>query len=239
MIDSHCHILWGVDDASATASQSLDMLRAAVKDGVETIVATSHIKHPLYPNTLETLSIALDKLHQLIKDYDLPITVVIGAENFFNHRTIELLEKNQFVTYNNANKYMLVEFSWTKNSMDNPTEYLRQVIAKGITPVVAHPERYEWVHDDYDIIRTWRKMGCLMQVNRTSILQLDKMKQANIFALKLLEDDLVDIIGSDAHRATPTRNPVLSDVYDYVSKHYGKERADLYININPKKIIKK
>ena len=237
MIDSHCHILWGVDDASTSASQSLAMLKLAIEDGVKIIAATSHIKYPLYPNTFAILNDALQQLQQLIKEYNLPIQVIIGAENFFDHRTIGLLEKDQFITYNNAGKYMLVEFAWTKNCFDNPTQYLQQVIDKGIIPVIAHPERYEWVHENYDIIHTWRKMGCLMQVNRTSILQMDKIKQANEVALKLLNDDLIDMVGSDAHSALANRIPILSDVYKYIKDNYGKNRADLYIKINPKKLL--
>ena len=237
MIDSHCHILWGVDDASTSASQSLAMLKLAIEDGVKIIAATSHIKYPLYPNTFAILNDALQQLQQLIKEYNLPIQVIMGAENFFDHRTIGLLEKDQFITYNNAGKYMLVEFAWTKNCFDNPTQYLQQVIDKGIIPVIAHPERYEWVHENYDIIHTWRKMGCLMQVNRTSILQMDKIKQANKVALKLLNDDLIDMVGSDAHSALANRIPILSDVYKYIKDNYGKNRADLYIKINPKKLL--
>ena len=237
MIDSHCHILWGVDDASTSASQSLAMLKLAIEDGVKIIAATSHIKYPLYPNTFAILNDALQQLQQLIKEYNLPIQVIMGAENFFDHRTIGLLEKDQFITYNNAGKYMLVEFAWTKNCFDNPTQYLQQVIDKGIIPVIAHPERYEWVHENYDIIHTWRKMGCLMQVNRTSILQMDKIKQANEVALKLLNDDLIDMVGSDAHSALANRIPILNDVYKYIKDNYGKNRADLYIKINPKKLL--
>ncbi|MDF9823707.1 protein-tyrosine phosphatase [Breznakia sp. PF5-3] len=237
MIDTHCHILWGVDDASAIRSHSLDMVRIAIDDGIETIVATSHIKYPIYPNTIEVLNTALYELLDAMDEEGLELNIVIGAENFVNHRTIALLDENKFVTYNDAGKYMLVEFSWTKNIFDDPTRYLKKILQQGIIPVVAHPERYEWVHEDIEIVRSWRDMGCLMQVNRTSVLGLDKMKQANIFAKKLLEEDLVDIVASDAHRPFASRYPKLKDAYRFIEKHYGKKRADLYFIENPKKLI--
>lgn len=237
MIDTHCHILWGVDDASSTASQALDMIRIAQADGIKVIVATSHIKYPVYPNTYEKLQQALVQLQQAIKAADLQMEVVIGAENFVNHRTIDFLEQDKFVTYQNAGNYILVEFAWTKNQFDHPTQYLKRIVNKGMIPVVAHPERYEWVHEDYGLVKTWREMGCLMQVNRTSILGFDKIAQANVCAKRLLDDDMVDIIASDAHSPFAPRYPKLSDVYKYVEARYGKERADLYCLINPAKII--
>ena len=237
MIDTHCHILWGVDDASAMASQSLEMLQIAVQDHISVIVATSHIKYPMFPNTFDSLNQAMALLQQQIELHNLAIKVVMGAENFVNHKTIELLDQNKFVTYNHAGKYMLVEFAWTKNPFDQPTKYLKQILEKGITPVIAHPERYEWVHEDYDLIRVWKDMGCLMQVNRTSILQMDKIKEANSTALRLLEDDFVDMVGSDAHSAITIRKPILSDAYDYIQLNYGKARADKCLYTNPKKII--
>lgn len=237
MIDTHCHILWGVDDAATKKSESLDMIRLAQADGIDTIVATSHIKYPIYPNTVATLQAALDDLQTAIEAEGIKIEVVLGAENFVNYESIGLLEQGKFVTYNNAGAYMLVEFAWTKNMKDNPTKFLQQILAKGITPVVAHPERYEWVHEDYTLIKKWRDMGCLMQINRTSVLSLDRIKQANLFAQRMLEDDLVDMIATDAHRAYAPRLVKLSDVYAYIEKNYGSERCKRYFEDVPNEVL--
>lgn len=237
MVDIHCHILWGVDDASRTVSQAIDMVQVAIQDGIDVIVATSHIKYPLYANTLESLQVAHQALLDEIKKRDLQIKIILGAENFVNHKTISLLDEGKFVTFNNDNKYMLIEFAWTKNTFDHPTTYIQKILNKGIIPIIAHPERYEWVHEDYTLVKQWRDMGALMQVNRTSVLSLDKMTQANIFAKRMLDDGLVNIIASDAHHPYPTRHPKLSDVYEYITKHYGAEKAYLYMVENPIKTI--
>lgn len=238
MIDTHCHILWGIDDASTCSRESMDMIRVAVADGVKTIVATSHIKEPIYNNDLETLTKALDALYVEIYRERLDIEIVLGGENFVSHNTIHRLDEGKFVTYNNNGKYILIEFAWTKNVYDHPSVYIQQILNKGYIPVIAHPERYEWVHDDYSLIKKWRDMGCLMQINRTSMFQLDKIAAANETALRMLNDDLVDVIATDAHRAYAPRLPKLSDVYRYIEDRYGKERAELYLRINPEKIIK-
>lgn len=237
MIDTHCHILWGIDDASTNARQSMDMVRVAIADGIKTIVATSHIKEPIYNNDLQTLTKALDALYREIYREHLDVEIVLGGENFVSHNTIHRLDEGKFVTYNNNGKYMLIEFAWTKNMYDHPTVYIQKILNKGYIPVIAHPERYEWVHDDYSLIKKWRDMGCLMQVNRTSVFGLDKIQAANDTAVKMLNDDLVDIIASDAHCSYAPRLPKLSDIYRFIENNYGKEKAMLYLEINPKKII--
>ena len=42
MIDTHCHLLPGLDDGPATLPGSLDLARALVADGVEHVVCTPH-----------------------------------------------------------------------------------------------------------------------------------------------------------------------------------------------------
>ena len=42
--DIHFHLLPGVDDGPATLADSIDLARAAVRDGTGTIVATAHVR---------------------------------------------------------------------------------------------------------------------------------------------------------------------------------------------------
>lgn len=236
MIDTHCHILWGVDDASQTKEASMDMIRVAVADGIKAIVATSHIKEGMFNNSIETLEEAFYALKEEIQKQNIPIEIYFGGENYMSHYSMHKLKEGNFATYNYG-KYMLCEFAWTKNMKDDPTRFIKSVIAAGYIPVIAHPERYQVVHEDYSLIRKWREMGCLMQVNRTSIFGYDKIVKANMIANKMLEEDLIDIIASDAHRAYAPRYPKLSDVYKYVERRFGKKRAYLYFVENPKKIL--
>ena len=236
MIDTHCHILWGVDDASETMSQSMDMIHLAIADGIQAIVATSHVKEGMFENDEVSLKEALSKLQEEIKKENLDIKIYFGGENYVSHHTMHKLEEGNFVTYHHG-KYMLVEFAWTKNVYDHPTSYLKEIMKKGYVPVIAHPERYEIVHEEYQLLKTWRDMGCLLQVNRTSILGLDKIAKANQIANQMLEDDLVDLIASDAHRPYAPRLPKLSDSYRYVKERYGENRCKRCFIDNPKKVL--
>ena len=79
-------------------------------------------------------------------------------------------------------------------------------------------------------------MGCVLQINRTSILGMHgKTIQSN--ALSLLDDGYCDVIGTDTHRASGHRISKLSDAYSIVSKRIGSENADILFFENPKRIL--
>ena len=69
---------------------------------------------------------------------------------------------------------------------------------KGYTPVLAHPERYVYYHSTPHIYKELHDQGLLFQVN---LLSLAGYYQSNIkeMAWKLLENGMVDLIGSDLH----------------------------------------
>lgn len=234
--DLHCHILYGVDDASKNLTQSMDMLHMASIDGIKVIAATSHLKKGVYDNDIERFDKAIKELQAEIDKKGLDISLIRAAENYVSYNTMHLLKEKRFIPYGNT-QYILVEFAWKINVFDDPTRFLKAFIKTGYIPVIAHPERYEWVHKDYSLLFCWRKMGCLFQVNRTSILGLDKHALANTIVKRMLDDDLVDIVASDAHHAYAPRLPKLSDAYHYVEKHYGKQRADRYFIDMPLQII--
>lgn len=236
MIDTHCHILWGIDDGAKDRWECIEMLKSAAKDGIQIIAATSHIKEPIFNNDKDRLHKAKVELEKAIEKHQIGIQIITGAENFVSFSTMHKLKEHQFVPYENSN-YLLVEFSWTINMRDHPTRFLHAIIKEGYRPVIAHPERYQWVHQDYSLLKTWQKMGCLLQVNRTSILGLDKREKANQIVKTMLEDGLVDVIASDAHHPYEPRVAKLSDVYQSIASTYGKSKADLYFYHNPAKII--
>lgn len=89
---------------------------------------------------------------------------------------------------------------------------------------------------DYSIIENWIDMGCVLQINRTSILGMHG-KQIQSNALSLLDNGYCDVIATDTHRASGNRISKLSDVYSVVSKRIGKENASILMYENPKRIL--
>ena len=78
MIDLHCHILPGIDDGPVHMQTSIDMARIAAEDGIETIVATPHIKEVLHSTVkLHALVVQLN-IH--LESQNIPVKVLMGGD---------------------------------------------------------------------------------------------------------------------------------------------------------------
>ena len=232
-IDLHSHIAWGIDDGMPSIEDAVSSLESAKKDGIVGICSTPHfipgqLDVHIY-NEMVTRQLELRKMS--------PIPIYFGGEVMMNSEFIEGLELDLYPTLNSS-KYMLVEYNVLRDihSIDYRDECLYELKMKGFVPVLAHIERY--FHDglDYSIIDRWVDMGCVLQMNRTSILGVNGKKiQSN--ALELLDNGYCDVICTDTHRASGNRIEQLSDVYAVVGKRIGSENADILFYENPKRLL--
>lgn len=236
-VDCHCHILYGVDDASKCWEDSLAMLKIAVQDGIDCIVATSHVHYKFPENNSRRFDDALKQVQKLIDDYKLPIRVVKGGEIYFSHHSEGIMDDDRLITMGNS-RCVLTELPWVKDERDQEAEDIIEALLKrDYIPIIAHPERYEIVHKNYALLKKWRQMGCYLQSNRTSLLGLDRMPIANEIAQRMLDDELIDLVASDAHRSFAPRIPVLSDVYEYINTRKGKVMAEQLCGERAKKLF--
>ena len=83
------------------------------------------------------------------------------------------------------------------NNIENVIFQLR---LKGLQPILAHPERYNYYQEASSITDLYKlkNSGCLFQLN-TIALSGYYGKHVKIFAEKLLKEALYDFAGSDIH----------------------------------------
>ena len=235
MIDLHCHIIPGVDDGSADPYESLRMGEAAVSCGVTDIIVTPHCNIPgSYGNYMGPwYDRAIGELRTLFKEHGVGLRLHRGMEVFGTDNIGDLIDQDDVITLA-ASRYMLVEFDFD-DDMWRVRDVLRDIKRRGITPIIAHPERYYAVNDDIQFALDWVDMGCLLQLNRTSVLGLDT-REAAYTARRLLELGAAHFIASDAH-GTFMRSTELIDAYDYVSETVSKEAAELLTSENPRRVL--
>lgn len=235
MVDIHSHILPGFDDGADTMIEALAMARLAVSGGTKAMVVTPHCNIPyMYDNfSGERLKESFNGFKKALAASDISLRVYLGAEVFVTDGVTELLRKGRLNTLNGG-RYMLVEFSFdeTPEYMD---EMLGRIMAEGVIPVVAHPERYYATFDYPEIIYNWIRMGCRIQVNKGSLLGRFG-REVEVVSRVLLGHRLVHCIASDAH-ASWRRTPYLADVKEYVTDLYNSEYADVLLKYNPHRII--
>jgi len=230
LIDVHSHILWGLDDGAQTREDSLAMLRIAADCGTAAMVATPHadlqFKYDaaLVDDRIADLTAATGGVPKLYRGCDFHLTL----EN------IEDALRNATKYTINRGPYLLVEFA---DIFIPPTtdDVFQEFLERGIIPVLTHPERNPILQQHLSRVGHWVAMGCLAQVTAQSLT--DRFgKAAQSAAWRLLRDNLVHVIASDAHD-TVHRPPRLDIARDILTRELGPETASLLLERNPEALI--
>ena len=109
---------------------------------------------------------------------------------------VELIKKKQIMTLNNS-RYILVEFPLSRKD-PNAKSILHNILLSGYIPIVAHPERYEYLEKNIDYFKELKEMGVLFQGNYLSLFgKYGKSPQKNL--QKLLKEGIISVLGSDIH----------------------------------------
>lgn len=234
MIDIHAHILPGMDDGAADLQESLEMARLAVKSGVTAIVATPHCNVPgLYDNYRgREYAETFQRVEAAWRKEGLPLTLYAGMEVFVTSDICRLLEEKKLLTLNGS-RYLLVEFEFGEEA-----QYVQSMLEKiegaGLCPVIAHPERYEFVQDDLQLVSRWRKKGYLIQANKGSIMGRFGRRPYDTVH-KLLKNQLVSVVASDAH-SPYQRTTYLLDAYEKLLEKYPEKYVKMLFEENPMRI---
>ena len=198
MIDFHNHVLPAVDDGSKSLEMSFNMLRHAAEQGITDVVNTVHFQHPKieFNNiTHQRISDIITNLQDELKNHDIPIILHSGAEVFFLPNLLDL-KSDPLATFGHG-KYMLIEFH-THHIPETQKQVLFDLKMAGVTPIIAHPERYRSVQENTSLIYDWLNAGCLVQVDAGSVLGF-LGKSAQLAAEKIIKNNWCQILGSDAH----------------------------------------
>jgi len=196
VIDIHCHILPGLDDGSPDMPTSIAMARLAAAAGISTMIGTPHWiedEHETDPAVVRQIS---RDLQAELNSRAIPLTVLPGNEALICPDLPDRVKKGDVLTLADRGTHLLLELPCE----DLPT-YVDDVIFKlqlqGITPVLAHVERYTYVRSDWHVLDRWVQRGCLAQVNVSS---LDSGRGDDV-AQDLVDRGLVACTATDAHDA--------------------------------------
>lgn len=233
MIDIHSHIIFDVDDGPKTLEDSRCLLEESYRQGVRTIISTSHRRKGMFETPEEKIAANFKQVQDLAKQVADDLTVLYGAEIYYTSDVLKKLEEGTFPSLGGT-KYVLIEFSMNTPYKDIHSA-LGNVIRLGMTPVVAHIERYHCLENDEDRVSELINMGCYMQVNSSNVLKPKLFGDRYKFMKKrvqfFLERDLVHFVASDMHNLDD-RPPYMQKAYQIVAKKYGAERAEELFKTN-------
>lgn len=239
MIDIHSHIVFDVDDGPRDLADSRALLEESYRQGVRTIISTSHRRKGMFETPENKIVEHFKLVQEIAKEISDDLTVLYGAEIYYTSDVLDKLEKKIIPSLADT-RYALIEFSMTTPYKEIHTA-LSNVLRLGITPVVAHIERYHCLENDEKKVRDLIDMGCYMQINSSSVLKPklfgDKYKFMKKRARFFLEKDLVHFVASDMHNLDD-RPPYMEEAYQIISKNYGVAYAEQLFGKNQEILLR-
>jgi protein-tyrosine phosphatase len=192
VIDLHSHVLPGLDDGAADLDESLEMCRAAARDGIEVLAATPHVRFD-YPTSSDAMRSAVAELRRAMGSI---LRLVPGGELDLAELDRPAEELKAFGLAGNAS-YLLVETPYVGWPLDI-ADKLFLLRSAGITPVLAHPERNPEVQADPELLMPLVDLGSLVQLTAAS-LDGRLGPRTRSAARTLLDRRLAHLVASDAH----------------------------------------
>lgn len=194
-VDMHSHILPGIDDGAPTVRESVMMAHKFIELGFSKLIATPHIMADYYRNTPDTIHKALDIVREEFHHQKINLAIEAAAEYYLDETFENKLNKGDLLTI--GNNYLLFELSYI-NYPNNLKDIIQKMNDKGYKPILAHPERYPYFYNSLDNYYQAKEYGCYFQLNTISLTGYYG-KQAQKIAEDLVDNMLIDFIGSDMH----------------------------------------
>jgi protein-tyrosine phosphatase len=193
-IDMHSHILPGIDDGAPTVKESVMMVRRFQQLGFKKLIATPHIMADYYRNTPDIINKALDELREELVRQNIDMPIEAAAEYYLDETFETKINKGNLMTM--GKDYILFELSYI-NYPNNIKDIIKKLNDKGLKPILAHPERYPYLGSIENYYKI-REFGCYFQLNTISLSGYYG-KQTQKIAEELVDNMMVDFIGSDMH----------------------------------------
>jgi protein-tyrosine phosphatase len=196
LVDMHSHILPGIDDGADNLDDSLEIINGLIALGYKKAIATPHIMGDFFKNTPEIIHAKLKEVRECLKKNNIDFQLEAAAEYYLDEMFMDKLNQNEpLLTF--GNNYLLFETSYINEPSFLP-EAIFKLKSMGYKPIVAHPERYIYLYEDFQKFVDIFNKEIYFQININSLSGYYS-QAARKFAIKLIENNMVHFIGTDAH----------------------------------------
>lgn len=227
MIDLHCHILPNVDDGPTNLLQFFEMAHVAVSTGITNVFATPHHLNGQYENVKSDILAHCLQYNHYLQQENISLIIHPGQELRVHRELLHTLENGEILTLDNKGKYLLLELP-SREIPEYTQEIIYELFLKGITPILAHPERNRALMENNDVLFELVQEGALTQLTAGSLIgQFGKKIKA--FAEKIIDHHLAHFIATDAHNCH-SRGFLLHEAYEAITLSFGAQSAFYFKN---------
>lgn len=230
-VDLHCHWVAGVDDGAPTSDVSRAMLEGLAELGFERVIATPHMRPALFDNQADDLRAAFERTRAALDHSELP-ELGLSCEHFFDEVVYRRLRSGEGLPYPGG-AAALLEFyeSSFPTSVDRLLSELRR---DGLTPVIAHPERYHALWDEPEILDRLLDLGAVALLDVAALVGKYGSRPRRCAEL-LLERGAYHAACSDAHRPEDIRE--VGRAMKLVRERYGEPELRRLFREGPLEIL--
>ena len=218
-VDIHSHLLPALDDGVKDLEEAGNIISHFAALGYRKLITTPHIMSDVYRNTPEIIQQKLNLLKKHLDEKGIPVEVEAAAEYYLDESLLKSIGSDQpLLTF--GKKYLLFETNFLTEPL-NLKEFIFQASSKGYKLILAHPERYLYLHNNLEKAQDLLDRGVLFQLNISSITGYYS-RPVQQMAHKLIDRGWVHWLGSDCHHAQHARL-----VEDVISTRYFRKALDL------------
>lgn len=233
MIDFHSHIIPEIDDGSRSIEETMLLIKEAEKAGFTKIISTSHYVENQYEFEEASRTKFLEVIKMGSNNLGVNMEFYLGSEIYASYDIVELLKEHKASTINNTN-YILFELPM-RDELPNLKNIIYNLLGNGYRPIIAHPERYQYVKDNPNWLIEYIELGVMFQSNYASLIGLYG-KEAQRTVKQLIKSNMIHFLGSDVHRAN-TIYTKMPEIMKELEKIINEEKIEKLTTTNAQLVL--
>ena len=238
-VDIHSHIIFGADDGVQSLGEAIRVLKQDRDEGAFAVFATPHYgRENGYAPDAAGVRQKFEMLKERAAEEVPEIRLYLGTEWYCAWSLADRIHRREAFRMNDTD-YVLVEFLEYGDVYESPEKIrgnLMELMRHGFVPVLAHPERYRAMQEDWKRLKELCDQGVLLQVNAYD-LDLNLSLKTKELAQWLARERLISFIGSDAHGLPPKRNPRMAEGVRWLYENTDSAYADAVAFGNAEKLL--
>jgi protein-tyrosine phosphatase len=231
-VDLHCHWIPGVDDGVETLEDAAALLGSLGSLGFARVIATPHMRPGMFDNTAPALRAAFEQAHAALAGFSSLPERELSSEHFFDDVVFQRLISGEGLPYPGG-AAVLLEF-YDSSFPLRVDQLLAQLRRLGLTPVIAHPERYRVVWDRPAVLDRLLDAGAVALLDVAALVG-KYGRQPQRCAERLLESGSYHAACSDAHRVRDVAE--VARGIELVRRRYGDAEVDVLFRTGPLEIL--